>query len=72
MASKIIPVVFLFNVISLGNGQSANKILRIGSIFPEVNQKLAFAGKDFITFRLFLLKNAIYIEKSNSQILAKK
>ena len=50
MASKIIPVVFLFNLFSLVNGQSANKILRIGSIFPEVNQKLAFAGKDFIAF----------------------
>jgi len=38
--------IIIFNFLLLVNGQNANKILRIGSIFPEVNQKLAFTGKD--------------------------
>ena len=66
MASKIIPVVFLFNLFSLVNGQSANKILRIGSIFPEVNQKLAFAGKDFIAFQVIFAQKR-YNGKSNNR-----
>ena len=39
-------ILIICNFLLMINAQNANKILRVGSIFPEVNQKLAFAGKD--------------------------
>ena len=58
MASKII-ITCILNLFSLINGQNANKILRIGSIFPEVNQKLAFAGKITYAHNLALSKRPV-------------
>ena len=39
-------ILIICNFLLMVNAQNANKILRVGSIFPEVNQKLAFAGMD--------------------------
>ena len=56
MDSKM-TFLIMCNFLLMVNGQNANKILRVGSIFPEVNQKLAFAGMDEKEYPLPLLAN---------------
>ena len=51
-------ILIICNFLVMINGQNANKILRVGSIFPEVNQKLAFAGMDEKEYPLPLLANS--------------